>query len=366
MLILEGPDCAGKTTLLKELIARTIKRLSSDGSLASIVVQHFGLLPDSWDYYKDYLDRISVDRVSDRFHFSELIYGPVLRGQVNPKFDQIRREMVLMELLTTGSYVVYCRPDSPVLVRRYLAKKEGDEVLEGNAKKLEDKHALGCKCLERLTSGFDELDWGIPFQTINTEGDLNEQVETVLDEWFLLCERAFKHQTLGYQGWGSLQPKVLVVGERPNYRPGFEKKYHLRPFAGPGPQQKKPGVISNSSDWVFTMMREAGLKPRDWHVTNAFRRDCTKTIIDSEVEFLRPKFIVVMGNVAKQIVVDELSLDTAFPVLFMSHPQYLRRFFNKTMPRHIDVLRGFLKTKAPGLVTFRPRSERGTYNISFT
>jgi hypothetical protein len=353
MLVLEGSDCAGKTTFLKQLIGRLPKQLSMNHP-QSVAIQHFGVLPPDWDYYKDYLDMITVDGISDRFQYSELVYGPVLRGHVHPRFDQIRREMVLMELLVTGSLVVYCRPDIKFVEKRYLTKHEGDTVLEVGGETREEKQRLAVERIRKIVSGFDDVKWVVNSKIVKTEGDVDEEVENVIEEWMPLRDRALQHKTSGHQGWGSLKPDVLVIGERPNYHPGFEQKFHLRPFGGPCPHDKDPNVISNSSDWVFTMMREAGTTPNDWHLTNAYQRDGTTTLQD-EVEFLNPKRIIVMGNVAKTLVVDELEYNQEMPVLYINHPQYLRRFFNKSMGRFIDVIKNFLRVRSVGLLTYKVR-----------
>lgn len=75
MLIIEGSDCVGKTTLCRELL----KRLNAVD--CAMIPQHFGQLPKNWDYYRDYLPYISSHTVMDRFIMSEIVYGHVLRGR---------------------------------------------------------------------------------------------------------------------------------------------------------------------------------------------------------------------------------------------------------------------------------------------
>ena len=73
MLIIEGSDLVGKTTLIKELCTEATKRGFP------MIPQHFGLLPDSWNFFGDYLDYIVDTTVMDRFILSEVIYGEILR-----------------------------------------------------------------------------------------------------------------------------------------------------------------------------------------------------------------------------------------------------------------------------------------------
>ena len=72
ILILEGPDGGGKTTLAK--------------SMHGAVYHHEGLPPDSVNLTDYYLGLVAAARsrgepcVFDRLAMSEIVYGPVLRG----------------------------------------------------------------------------------------------------------------------------------------------------------------------------------------------------------------------------------------------------------------------------------------------
>jgi len=73
MLIIEGSDLVGKTTLIKALCDETIKRGFP------MIPQHFGLLPDNWNFFVDYIGYINSRTVMDRFIMSEVVYGETLR-----------------------------------------------------------------------------------------------------------------------------------------------------------------------------------------------------------------------------------------------------------------------------------------------
>jgi thymidylate kinase len=65
MLIIEGTDLVGKTTVAHKLA----KRLN-------MLYQHLGPLPEGWTE-RDYLDIAAPDLVRDRFHMSEICYHAV-------------------------------------------------------------------------------------------------------------------------------------------------------------------------------------------------------------------------------------------------------------------------------------------------
>lgn len=74
ILIIEGGDLVGKTTLCKKLLDDPLLRAQG------YVYSHFSRLPPGFDYGWDYLARASRKIVQDRFHMSEQVYARV-RGE---------------------------------------------------------------------------------------------------------------------------------------------------------------------------------------------------------------------------------------------------------------------------------------------
>lgn len=65
MIIVEGADLVGKTTLCKELVRR---------SSFDLAYNHLSRLPESFHRFYDYLELIKPSNVFDRFHMSEIAY----------------------------------------------------------------------------------------------------------------------------------------------------------------------------------------------------------------------------------------------------------------------------------------------------
>lgn len=74
MLIIEGADLVGKTTLQRELLKR----------LPQHVPAHFTRLPPGFDFYHHYLTAANRWAVQDRFHLSELAYARFNRVGPSP------------------------------------------------------------------------------------------------------------------------------------------------------------------------------------------------------------------------------------------------------------------------------------------
>lgn len=70
MIIVEGTDLIGKTTMCRELLLHY-----------PYVYRHFTKLPDSWRYPHDYKEHVAVKVVQDRFHMSHIAYQSAICGQ---------------------------------------------------------------------------------------------------------------------------------------------------------------------------------------------------------------------------------------------------------------------------------------------
>jgi ribose 1,5-bisphosphokinase PhnN len=93
LLIIEGPDGSGKTTLVEELrmLARdaqqdfvTLHKGQPDPGVDLFEEYHRGL-----DFYRD-VEPKKTFVVADRWHLGELVYGPVMRDVSRVSIEQAR------------------------------------------------------------------------------------------------------------------------------------------------------------------------------------------------------------------------------------------------------------------------------------
>ena len=343
MLITEGTDLSGKSTLISNILIKHAKRLATnDPHDFGFKFHHYSLLPEDWDYFTDYLKTITINGLTDRFVFSELVYGPYFRGAANQRLTQTKLEMIMMELLTQGSVNIYCRPELEVLLERYDKRTEGDEVLESKSQEGKSKAEAGRENLKNILDLFDTQNWRmIPTLVLNNIGDIDDLVDQCLDFWEPYRKMALAFKKLNCGGWGSLAPEYVVVGERPNDKAAQWQ----RPFSNPSSQPSE--YPTTSGEFVFRLMREGGIKPMQWHVTNVFHSGQDKSYLFEEIAFLKPtKGIIAMGAVAQGQVKEIIdSSGWSVPVLNMPHPQYIRRFQHKLFNRWVDVLKSFQKRR---------------------
>jgi len=130
MVIVEGVDNTGKTTL--------IDNLCRDLPLLNRIPKTPGPAPEEvmWAFSKEYLGKpINQTRnmIFDRFHtLSELVYGPVIRGKIALSPDKVA--WINDHLKLHRPLLIYCnRP-----IDRILSSFDEREQLEGVKDKIEN------------------------------------------------------------------------------------------------------------------------------------------------------------------------------------------------------------------------------------
>lgn len=126
--IIEGPDGAGKTTLVEQ-----IKK-----SHMNAKVLHFGApqTPEEADnYYKVYVEAINAKRddevlIFDRSWYSDMVYGPVMRNR--HEMTQEHADMLsAMVVARGGGIIIYCT--APIKVLWSRCQRRGETYLQNQA-----------------------------------------------------------------------------------------------------------------------------------------------------------------------------------------------------------------------------------------
>ena len=194
MIIIEGTDKAGKTTLITNL-----RRFFPRKIQMGLQVIHFGLLPKNWDYCHDYLQYIRPNVILDRFIDSERAYGPVYRQFINPRLSSDNLSKVYRKCAEVGALVLYCNPDIEEVMKRI--NLEGDLMV----KKREQ--------LESLRSQFDNIftdQYPLDFITIDTTVPLEDDTYKNIVNKSIILERS-SSQLLNLNYRGSITPLSKYV-----------------------------------------------------------------------------------------------------------------------------------------------------------
>lgn len=107
MLIVEGVDGVGKTTLCKRLLK----------ALPTHVYSHFTRLPSQFDGYWGYVERASPRIVQDRFHLSEVVYANI--REEAPVYGPETLRLIEAKLRQLGSFNVLLCADPYLIKERW-------------------------------------------------------------------------------------------------------------------------------------------------------------------------------------------------------------------------------------------------------
>lgn len=118
MLIIDGADLVGKTTLAKAIV----------GNLNDIdymhMLMHLSRLPETFDAHRGYIDKMSVDTVWDRFHLSEIAYR--MHDDRHSNLTPIKFDLVEASMRLIGGYSIVMTADDDVIKARH--KSRNDEL----------------------------------------------------------------------------------------------------------------------------------------------------------------------------------------------------------------------------------------------
>jgi len=133
IVVLEGPDFAGKSTIANRLVSRF------GGE-----VRWVGQPPQASEVLDFYLDMIheaasqGTLTVFDRMHVSELVYGPLFRGVSRLPIHEA--DQIETELETCGAIKVHVDAPDSVLTER-LRGPRGDQMVQSEDRLLDVAHA---------------------------------------------------------------------------------------------------------------------------------------------------------------------------------------------------------------------------------
>jgi hypothetical protein len=282
VVILEGPDGCGKTTLAAHLVEQF-----------GFEYRHEGPPPldcDRLHYYGNLLleaHKGTKPVVFDRFHLGEVVYGPIKRYEDKLGYSGMWLMQRLIE--ATGTRLFVCLPPYEVANGSWYDKyAAGNDYLMSQTLFHDSYYRF-----KALSGYFGFYDW-------TKKGD-ERNMKRVLEAYF-----DDPIETLPVGATGYKQARVLFVGEQANH-PAMDI-----PFFS----------MTNSSGYLNSVLWEAGFSETDMVFTNVKNIKGASREIKPLVDQLAGlRKVVALGTIAGQHLKNE-GID--HELLF--HPSYFRRF----------------------------------------
>lgn len=288
LTIFEGPDGAGKTTL----IAAWQRRLEGKGQKTRVTAHgtYLGVRDLAPVYLEDCVRALSGEAVlMDRSWLSEAVYGPIMRGE--NRIDVASRRMLERAALAASAVVVRCLPPFETCRKNYLARK--------HLEYLPNDHYLRA-VYDMFTK-----------QSCDLQSVIFDYTQEPSKIAFTDVVEYTRRDPNPGPGVGNFYPGAvtLLVGEQ---------------VSEPTASANLPWISHSSSGctaWLSRLLEEWGVLESNLYWVNALTPRGTATQAGPWLELLKPKRVVALGTVAAA-----WCLDNNLAPEVVAHPQFWRRF----------------------------------------
>jgi hypothetical protein len=319
-IVIEGTDASGKSSLIEE-IERQIHEMYPENFLVKFHKERPKELTRRW-VLNDYVTSIEKQNwhrslaLSDRWHWGEVTYAPKYRPDTNKDgfglLGQAGWRWTELFLMSRGVAQFWLYQPLDVIQSRINAR--GDEFVKAeDLKEILDQYTVAANV-------------SVLADILKPDADSLEQVPKIAS-YVIETALSVEHKTSKLELFpyyiGNPQPKVLLIGDTRNIvkRYGEETTLPFMPVDG------------NSAEYLLTALpenlwREVGIiNINDENVKESFNALWTM------LGFPR---IVVLGRLAEKTLASVPVHEDYYTVL--PHPQYVRRFFNKSKEEYGDAI----------------------------
>lgn len=287
LIIIEGADGVGKTTLAQRLAAKLDAKIIHKGPPTEhpLVEYEHGV----YDYVP-YGEHI----ICDRWHLGEVVYGPILRDK--SQLDTPMRMHVDMLLDRLGALIVHVSGDAETAVAR--ATERGDTLVDTEQiPKIMRKYS---ELMENLL---------ITPMAVSLHNTRSDTTLGVISMYAAKKQQDALHWGVFPTYIGPARPQYLLLGERhgPDFRSAFV------PFP------------STSGHYLLDAISRTSFN--NFGAANACEEDVT-ALWDK----LHRPCVVALGSVAAKAVPGNI------PYGIVPHPQYIRRFWPEAREPYVKAL----------------------------
>jgi hypothetical protein len=319
-IVIEGTDASGKTSLISAVRDEITRQFPS----MPLFEFHKGK-PDEltrrW-VLQDYVTSIEKQDwfnsigLSDRWHWGEVTYAPKYRPHTNKDGYGLlgKAGWRWVELFLWSRGVAQFWLYQPLEVIQARLEARGDEFV-----KVGD--------LEEVLGYYETaVDNSILADILTPKADSKDSIET-LARYVISVAQAIELNAKHLQEFpyyiGNPNPRVLLVGDTRNITKQYGEETTL-PFMP---------VDGNSAEFLLSALPDRLW--RDCGIININDPGVRESFIDLWLELNRPK-IVVLGRQAEKTLNASILDEDLYTVL--PHPQYVRRFFNRTKEEYGEAI----------------------------
>lgn len=298
VIVLEGPDCSGKSTLAKQL-----------ATFHGFEYRHIGKPRPNEDVFRTYTLELwralksPNPVVFDRLYLGETIYGPIMRGQ--SLLSPMQQRLIERLMMANDVKQVICLPDFEVCHEKWRARLGQEYVkLDQQLKKIWDGYSRELRFLR--------------YDYTRQDGEFLPRV--------LMPMRTLPPNVLG-----SPNAKLLIIGEQVNTRKTLTDWAFF--------------AYDSSSGYLNEALMRAEIPEEDLAFCNAIKVNNERRDL-LEVLQRMPKFVraICLGRKA-----EEVCRKQQIPHIQLPHPSYWKRFKHGNMSIYADMFKTAYEEAVNGL-----------------
>lgn len=299
LIVVEGCDGTGKTTLVDLLEQRIIKNFA----YAEVVKLHYGVperhpLEEYELDLQDYRPGTGRHLLIDRLHWGEAIYGPIYRGKSKLGYAGMRH--IDMFLRSVGGVIIWL--DLPVgELRRRLTKRGEDYLKSDDVEKVCDMY------LEQFQESIaDRAHFSQPCDQVDAD-DILAYAQCQERKTYELADEFPTYI-------GPTNPRYLLLGDTRNHPTEQEHRLAFVPYENTSGRFLLEALSP-------TFLQECG-------IANA----CEEDLTELTMRLHEPRVVALGTNAHKACVEHDLRHS------WLPHPQYVRRFHHLKQTQYGDMI----------------------------